>query len=205
MGLQDMELAKLNVQFVRQVANGKQNPGAGAGWLVELQLWRLGITAEKERRYTTVTVSRRGIHRALAVLLTHADNEGRHQPHQEMKAMKEKKVFLFVASVALLGCLSIFAYFFGWPAYQEAQAAKDAEKKIAAAHEKVAAELRDPSSAQFRGSKVDFSGGVCGQVNGKNAFGAYVGFRWFYAKDSEVMIDHPDAPIKVAEIMCQGK
>lgn len=119
--------------------------------------------------------------------------------------MKEKKIFLLVAAMALLGCFAILAYFFGWPVYKETVAAKAAEKRIAWAQEKAAAELLDPSSAQFRGSKVDFSGNVCGQINGKNTFGAYVGFRWFYVQDSGVTIDHPDATIKVAEIMCQGK
>ncbi|WP_306603917.1 hypothetical protein [Azonexus sp.] len=119
--------------------------------------------------------------------------------------MKEKKILLLVASIALSGCLGIFAYFFGWPLYQEAVASKEGEKKIALAQEKVASELLDPSSAQFRESKVDFSGSVCGQVNGKNAYGAYVGFRWFYVTTTSVTVDHPDAAIKLAEVMCKNK
>ncbi len=47
-----------------------------------------------------------------------------------------------------------------------------------AARELVAPTLYDPSSAQFRNLRVsgDF---LCGEVNGKNRFGAYVGFRPF--------------------------
>lgn len=46
------------------------------------------------------------------------------------------------------------------------------------AKQAVAAEMRDPDAAQFR-SIWSSSNGVCGEVNGKNAFGAYVGFRPF--------------------------
>ncbi|ATC26499.1 hypothetical protein [Caulobacter vibrioides] len=41
-----------------------------------------------------------------------------------------------------------------------------------------AAGLRDPSSAQFRDVRAR-GDVVCGEVNGKNGFGAYVGFRRF--------------------------
>lgn len=41
-----------------------------------------------------------------------------------------------------------------------------------------AAQLKDPSSAQFR--NVQQGGGlVCGEVNGKNSYGAYSGFKMF--------------------------
>lgn len=47
----------------------------------------------------------------------------------------------------------------------------------------VAAQLRDPSSAQFRAIEVveqpDGRSVVCGEVNGKNAYGGYVGFTRF--------------------------
>lgn len=46
--------------------------------------------------------------------------------------------------------------------------------------------FRDPGAAQFRGlSGYVLSTGdrvVCGEVNGKNAFGAYVGFQPFYVR-----------------------
>jgi hypothetical protein len=44
--------------------------------------------------------------------------------------------------------------------------------------------LKDPASAQFRNVYVQKTGVTCGQVNAKNAFGGYVGFRGF-AVDQE--------------------
>lgn len=41
--------------------------------------------------------------------------------------------------------------------------------------------LRDPSSAQFRKVRTDGKSYVCGEINGKNGFGAYSGFSEFYA------------------------
>lgn len=42
----------------------------------------------------------------------------------------------------------------------------------------MASELRDPSSAQFRNIR-EGAETACGEVNAKNAFGAYTGFREF--------------------------
>lgn len=55
---------------------------------------------------------------------------------------------------------------------------------IKAAKEIVASELRDPESAQFRNisktKKNEFGVvTVCGEVNGKNAYGGYVGYQRF--------------------------
>lgn len=55
----------------------------------------------------------------------------------------------------------------------EAHAQKKAEATIAAM-------LNDPSSAQFRNVMSSAtSSSTCGEVNGKNGFGAYAGFRRF--------------------------
>lgn len=48
----------------------------------------------------------------------------------------------------------------------------------------VTAGLRDPSSAQFRNESLKPSGWLCGELNSKNAYGAYAGFKRFMAKDS---------------------
>lgn len=48
----------------------------------------------------------------------------------------------------------------------------------------VTAGLRDPSSAQFRNESLKPSGWLCGELNSKNAYGAYVGFKRFVAKDA---------------------
>lgn len=49
----------------------------------------------------------------------------------------------------------------------------------------VADELRDPGSARFRNLRRMATGGVCGEVNSKNAYGAYVGYSGFYYTGSE--------------------
>ncbi|EOZ7525305.1 membrane lipoprotein lipid attachment site-containing protein [Enterobacter quasiroggenkampii] len=65
------------------------------------------------------------------------------------------------------------------------------EKAISLAKSEVAANLKDPASAQFRDVKVakmtDAEDGrvvavVCGEVNGKNGFGAYAGFHPFFVE-----------------------
>lgn len=65
------------------------------------------------------------------------------------------------------------------------------EKAISLAKSEVAANLKDPASAQFRNVKVskmtDAEDGrviavVCGEINGKNGFGAYAGFHPFFVE-----------------------
>lgn len=45
------------------------------------------------------------------------------------------------------------------------------------AREAVAEKLNDPGSAQFRNERSVKGGWVCGEVNGKNSFGGYIGFK----------------------------
>lgn len=73
------------------------------------------------------------------------------------------------------------------------------DSKIDRAKEAVARDLIDPSSAQFRDVKLSDDGfTVCGEINGKNRLGAYVGFMPFMVsvigKDYEhaVIIDPED-------------
>lgn len=65
------------------------------------------------------------------------------------------------------------------------------EKAISLAQSEVSANLLDPGSAQFRNVKVakmtDAEDGrvisvVCGEINGKNGFGAYAGFHPFFVE-----------------------
>lgn len=44
--------------------------------------------------------------------------------------------------------------------------------------------LKDPDSAKFRRVKVKWDT-VCGEVNAKNSFGGYVGYRRFYSIDGK--------------------
>ncbi|WP_151832895.1 hypothetical protein [Acinetobacter ursingii] len=51
-------------------------------------------------------------------------------------------------------------------------------------------QLRDPESAQFQNVKNG-----CGEVNAKNSYGGYTGFKKFYTKDNQVIIDSNDDDI----------
>ena len=62
------------------------------------------------------------------------------------------------------------------------------QQKISAAEKSVAEQLRDPASAQFRNSRIK-DGWVCGEVNGKNAYGAYAGFQRFVAGADVVSLE----------------
>src|SRR3546814_698861 len=63
---------------------------------------------------------------------------------------------------------------------------------IARARIAVAAELKDPDSAKFRNLLAyPDKNLVCGEINGKNSFGAYSGFIDFYYDNGFAMIaDH---------------
>lgn len=66
------------------------------------------------------------------------------------------------------------------------------EAAVKKATASVANSLKDPSSAQFRNVRIaSYKGGsvVCGEVNGKNSYGGYVGFRPFVAGISESMFE----------------
>lgn len=59
----------------------------------------------------------------------------------------------------------------------------------------IASKLLDPSSAQFRNLKRN-GGSLCGEVNGKNRFGAYVGFQTFFASlDGDIGMVEPQASL----------
>ena len=60
------------------------------------------------------------------------------------------------------------------------------ESLIKTVKESVSKELRDPSSALFRNLRQLESGQICGEVNGKNGFGAYTGFQTFAAHVSKI-------------------
>lgn len=66
-----------------------------------------------------------------------------------------------------------------------------------------ASQLRDPSSAQFRNvEKVvqpDGRTGVCGEINGKNAYGGYAGFTRFVVHGTRVLIEPSEVIISDAD------
>ena len=55
--------------------------------------------------------------------------------------------------------------------------------KIALVKNFVTDSFKDPESARFRHVKVRWEN-VCGEVNGKNSYGGYVGYKRFYAIDA---------------------
>jgi hypothetical protein len=61
---------------------------------------------------------------------------------------------------------------------------KSESEALSAAQESLKQSLKDPSSAQFRNVRlVTFGSGkvICGEVNAKNSYGGYVGFKRFVA------------------------
>ena len=65
------------------------------------------------------------------------------------------------------------------------------ENAISKAKDVVRQELKDPSSAQFQNLQIKpYSKGkvICGEVNGKNSYGGYVGFKKFVASPRSVML-----------------
>lgn len=61
----------------------------------------------------------------------------------------------------------------------------------------VAAELKDPDSAKFRRlASYPDRGLVCGQVNGKNSYGAYSGFTDFYYNNGIVIFADEESPLR---------
>lgn len=60
--------------------------------------------------------------------------------------------------------------------------------------EQVKAQMFDAESARFQGVHLNEDESViCGEVNGKNRYGGYVGFRGFIANSNgEVFFDDPD-------------
>ena len=89
--------------------------------------------------------------------------------------MKAKAPFLWTAvAVVLVG--SVWLGVAKVPGYL---AKSKAEKAVAA-------QLIDPSSAQFRRVVVSPDRVVvCGEVNGKNRLGAYTGFEGFFVRDGQ--------------------
>lgn len=67
-------------------------------------------------------------------------------------------------------------------------AAQDNSGFVRAAKRNIAAQMKDPSSVQFRdlyiGRDSDGKLSLCGEINAKNGYGAYAGFRPFVANAS---------------------
>ncbi|KAF1692743.1 hypothetical protein CSC62_14000 [Pseudoxanthomonas jiangsuensis] len=90
------------------------------------------------------------------------------------------KTWVIVAVTAIVGGVALLGAWKGGDWWEIRQA-----KKIATE------QLIDPSSAQFRNMLVG-DGVVCGEVNGKNRFGAYVGFKPFLVSQGQHLRFAPD-------------
>lgn len=53
----------------------------------------------------------------------------------------------------------------------------------------IAQRMLDPSSAQFKDVRLKRPGLVCGEVNGRNRFGGFTGFKVFVAKVKQDKVD----------------
>lgn len=75
---------------------------------------------------------------------------------------------------------------------------------VADAKALAASQLRDPASAQFRNVKSVTNGAgraVCGEINGKNAYGGYAGFQDFVVADGRAWLQTgADASSTLAEL-----
>jgi hypothetical protein len=78
------------------------------------------------------------------------------------------------------------------------------QKMIEASQEAARNQLKDPGSAQFRNVRVEsFEGGkvVCGQINGKNSYGGYVGFKQFVASPISATFESTGSRYPQADVL----
>lgn len=63
---------------------------------------------------------------------------------------------------------------------------------VTAAKSAVAAQMKDPDSVKFR-NIISGKGGVCGEINAKNSYGAYNGFHAFvYLTATKLVVNDPE-------------
>jgi len=119
--------------------------------------------------------------------------------------MNDKHTILFIklaaVMIAFFGCIYLF---FG------EELVRYVEKKSVLKN--ISSQFFDPDSVEFR--NVNFDNGIlmCGEVNGKNRYGAYVGFKKFYVvvsgiKDNlDVTVDDDsDFSKRMIHGMCEKK
>jgi hypothetical protein len=95
----------------------------------------------------------------------------------------KKFLFLTIAGATIAGCVAMTPI-------TESRPVQLSAGQIDQIKNTLSYDLKDPGSAQFRNIRaadVTLSDGtkerrVCGKLNGKNSFGAYVGFEWFGGK-----------------------
>jgi hypothetical protein len=68
----------------------------------------------------------------------------------------------------------------------------------------VTQQLKDPSSTQFRNEHLT-NGVLCGELNSKNGFGAYVGYKRFVAQDGAYAQLEGYAPVGAETTTVDGR
>jgi len=54
--------------------------------------------------------------------------------------------------------------------------------------------LKDPESAQFQNQFIGIKGAPCGEVNSKNSFGGYTGFKRYISVGKDLTVMEADMP-----------
>ncbi|MPQ56431.1 hypothetical protein F8197_06980 [Duganella sp. FT27W] len=88
------------------------------------------------------------------------------------------------AMLALAGC--------GETRAQKKQ--REASAVIAMGEKYVREKIREPASAQFRNQFIGKGGAPCGEVNAKDAFGAYLGYQRYISVARELTMLAQDMP-----------
>ena len=76
------------------------------------------------------------------------------------------------------------------------------QRDVTAAKDAVRATLKDPASAQWKDVYAISDGVACGQVNAKNAYGGYVGFRSFLLRDGRLHFSEDELESISINICC---
>jgi len=110
--------------------------------------------------------------------------------------MKKGASYILVSLIAAFCMLTFFSYVY-------AESIQVAEAKI-----KVKSLLRDPNSAEFQNIRIVINSkaeeSVCGEINARNAFGGYTGFRKFNVSNGRVNIVDIDTPGTVRSYKLSG-
>lgn len=110
-----------------------------------------------------------------------------------------------------LTCIAILAVVATLGSAHAAGAVSDNEKLLERARQAAAHDLKDPGSAQFRSLEISptLPSNVCGEINAKNSYGAYVGFQPFRYDDADKTVtlldpdsDYYEPDLTVHRIVC---
>lgn len=100
------------------------------------------------------------------------------------------KTALMVLTLLIFGCLGLWGYDSYKKSSTETQRLEALEETRQSGMTAVRSALKDPASAQFKDIRIaDVTGSVCGQVNAKNSYGGYTGFKLFATNNGQTVID----------------